>query len=110
MGLGALAMDTTPRAQPEQEEDRAGTTPAWELGQRRLEDSGCVAVGQEAGRGWCDLGRPQEEPQEGITAGIGRAALGGDSSEQQCVVTPSLPCISVCTADHTLPLPLAPLP
>lgn len=62
-----------------------GPTPAWELGQRRLEDNGCVAMGQEAGGGWCDLGWPWEEPQEGITVGIRRAALGGGSSEQQCV-------------------------
>ena len=51
-------------------------TPAWGRGQRRLEGNGCVAMGQEAGGSWCDPGRPQEGPQEGIGLGVRRAALG----------------------------------
>lgn len=87
-----------------------GPTPAWGRRQRRLEGNGCVAMGQAAGCGWCDPGRPQEGPQEGIGLGVRRAALGAAHLSSRGSVTPSLPCISVGTADHTLPPPLALLP
>lgn len=110
MGLGALAMNAIPRAQHEAGKwTGRGQAPAW--GRRQREAGGQQVCGNGPGSrvGWCDPGRPQEGPQEGIGQRPGRAALGAAHLSSRGSVTPSLPCISVGTADHP-PSPLALLP